>query len=133
VRRAVLADAGPLFAASDDRDQYHDRARRELERLAREQRPIIFPHPLLGECYTLFLRHHPVLLAQTWLAEIQQSVFLAAPEQEDYEDALRRAVRYRDQPISWFDAILAAMSERLRLPVRTFDHHFDVMGVEVWR
>jgi predicted nucleic acid-binding protein len=27
-----------------------------------------------------------------------------------------------------FDAVYAALAERLDLPVWTFDHHFDVMG-----
>jgi hypothetical protein len=31
------------------------------------------------------------------------------------------------------DRALAAMSVPLAAPVWTFDHHFDVMSVEVWR
>jgi predicted nucleic acid-binding protein len=35
MRRAVLADTGPLYAAADPDDAHHEQARRELRRLAR--------------------------------------------------------------------------------------------------
>jgi predicted nucleic acid-binding protein len=35
--------------------------------------------------------------------------------------------------ITLFDATLAIVASRLRLPVWTYDHHFDVMGTSVWR
>jgi hypothetical protein len=31
------------------------------------------------------------------------------------------------------DAVIAEISGRLEAPVWTFDHHFDVIGVKVWR
>ncbi len=43
------------------------------------------------------------------------------------------ALRYQDQDLSLFDAIAAVVSERLSLPVWTYDYHFEVMRVEVWR
>jgi len=54
---------------------------------------------------------------------------------EDYQDASVTILPYRNQDISLslFDAVLAAMSDRLEAPVWTFDHHFDVMRVDVWR
>jgi hypothetical protein len=32
-----------------------------------------------------------------------------------------------------FDAVTAGTSRRLGLPGWTYDHHFDVVGVEMWR
>jgi len=32
-----------------------------------------------------------------------------------------------------FDAVTAVVGRRLRMPVWTYDHHFDVVRVEVWR
>jgi hypothetical protein len=40
---------------------------------------------------------------------------------------------YQDQDISLFDVVLAAISDRLKAPVRTFDHHVEVVKVKVWR
>jgi predicted nucleic acid-binding protein len=41
--------------------------------------------------------------------------------------------RFPGRRITLTDAVLATMSPRLRLPVWTYDHHFDIMQVEVWR
>ena len=49
MRRAVLADAGPLYAAADPDDAYHDRAQRELKRLARDKREVLLAYPALAE------------------------------------------------------------------------------------
>jgi len=38
-----------------------------------------------------------------------------------------------DQPITLFDATVAAMATRLNFDVWTYDHHFDVMRIGVWR
>jgi predicted nucleic acid-binding protein len=32
-----------------------------------------------------------------------------------------------------FDAVTAVLARRLELPVWTYDHHFDVMRIAVWR
>jgi len=41
--------------------------------------------------------------------------------------------RFADQPISLFAATMASKSEQFNLPVWTFDHHCDLMGIAVWR
>jgi len=92
-RRAVLADAGPLFAATDDRDQYHAHARRDLDRLERERRPIVIPYPVLWECYSLVLRHHGPSPAQSWLLEMRDAGLLVAPDVQDYVAAMQRVAR----------------------------------------
>jgi predicted nucleic acid-binding protein len=132
-RRAILADAGPLFAAIDDRDQHHGRARQESDRLVREQRPVIVVYPTLGEVHRLLLRHHDPRYAITRIAELRDTTLLLTPSTDDVVAAIDRLARYSDQPISLFDALLAVMSDELGLPVWTYDHHFDVMGVAVWR
>jgi predicted nucleic acid-binding protein len=52
---------------------------------------------------------------------------------EDYRHAILRLRSLKDQSITLFDALVAAMSGRLGLEVWTYDHHFDVMRVGVWR
>jgi len=96
-----------------------------------ERRSIALLYPSLWECYTLVLRHHHPRAAQSWLAELRETVILLKPAPEDYESTLRHVARYRDQPITIFDALLAVMSDRFALPVWTFDLHFDMMGVSV--
>jgi predicted nucleic acid-binding protein len=38
-----------------------------------------------------------------------------------------------DQRITLFDATIAAVAANLGLEVWTYNHHFDVMRVPVWR
>jgi predicted nucleic acid-binding protein len=38
-----------------------------------------------------------------------------------------------DQDISLVDATVATLGTRLKVEIWTYDHHFDVMRVPVWR
>jgi predicted nucleic acid-binding protein len=58
---------------------------------------------------------------------------LINPTPEDYRRAIEKIGAVADQPITLFDATVAILAARLRLEVWTYDHHFDVMGVRVWR
>jgi predicted nucleic acid-binding protein len=67
VRGAVLADTGPLYASTDSDDDHHERARRQIKKLAEEKREVLITYPTLLEAYSLvFLswetdRHRPGL------------------------------------------------------------------------
>jgi predicted nucleic acid-binding protein len=132
VRTAVLADTGPLYAAADPDDTHHKRARRELSRLARERQEVLVTYPTVLEAYTLVLFRLGKQAALHWLDEVA-SAALVNPVAEDYRHAFARVQSLKDQPITLFDALLATLSHRLGLPVWTYDHHFDLMRVNVWR
>ncbi len=82
------------------------------------------------ETYHLVLRRLTLADAHDWLVETTAAARLVNPSPEDYRLAGERVRRYRDQAITLFVAVL---SEHLDLQVWTYDHHFDVMGVNVWR
>lgn len=132
MRRAVVADTGPLYAAVDPHDGHHQRAIQQLQKLAREKREIIVLFPTLLEAYALVLPRLGVKVASRWLAEATSAILLN-PTPEDYRQAVSRAQSFSDQSISLFDATVAAVATRLALEVWTYDHHFDVMRVPVWR
>lgn len=132
MKRAVLADAGPLYAATDPEDAHHKRAREELQRLAREKRQVLVAYPTLLEAYTLVLFRLGKRTATDWLEQMASAV-LVNPSPEDYRLAASRVQALADQPVTLFDATLATLATRLRLEVWTYDHHFDLMRVEVWR
>jgi hypothetical protein len=67
MKRVVLADTGPLYAAVDPDDQYHGRAQRELKRLSRDRRAVVVVYPILLESYTLVLYRLGKQAALTWL------------------------------------------------------------------
>ncbi len=132
MRHAVLADTGPLYAAVDSHDEHHHRAVRELQNLASARRDVVTAFPTLLEAYSLVLLRLGPQIASGWLAEMTETPLLN-PTVEDYQLAFGRLRLLPDQEITLFDATLAALATRLKLEVWTYDHHFDVMRVPVWR
>lgn len=130
--RGVLADTGPLYAASDEGDQHHPRALRQLKELDRDRRQVLIAYPILLEAYSLLLFKLGRRAASGWLAEVSDASFLN-PAPEDYARGLIILRALPDQDITLVDATLAALATRLGLDVWTYDHHFDVMRVGIWR
>jgi predicted nucleic acid-binding protein len=128
----VLADTGPLYAAADPDDAHHKRAHRELSRLAAAHCEVVVAYPTLFEAYTLILFRLGESAALNWLEEMTSAAFVN-PIAEDYRQAIAKVQSMRDQPITLFDALVATLAHRLSLEVWTYDHHFDVMRIAVWR
>jgi len=128
----VLADTGPLYAATDPDDAHHKRSRRELRRLAEENYEIIVAYPTLLEAYTLVLFRLGETTAARWLEEMAGAA-LVNPSADDYRQAIVRVQSLKDQSFTLFDALVATLAGRLGLEVWTYDHHFDAMRVAVWR
>ena len=130
--RAVLADAGPLYAAVDEADEHHRKARQQLQTLDAERRNVVIAYPTLLEGYSLVLYRLGVLAAQKWIASLAGTALLN-PDSEDYGRAVITLRNFPDQTITLVDATVATLAFRLGLEVWTYDHHFDVMRVPVWR
>ena len=133
MKRAVLADTGPLYAAVDHDDEHHARAQRELKRLAREKREVVLAYPTLLEAYALVLYRLGNQAAFAWLKDALVGAALINPTPEDYREAASKVSEMRDQPITLFDATIAVLAARLQIEIWTYDHHFDVMNTSVWR
>lgn len=132
MRLAVVADAGPLYAANDRRDEHHRRALRELHQLSTKQAEILIPYPILLETYALVLYRLGGPAAMGWLDEASESLFVN-PAPDDYSQGLMTIRKFPDQRITLVDATVAAMAYRMGVQVWTYDHLFDVMRVPVWR
>jgi len=133
MRRAVLADTGPLYAAADPDDAHHQRAHRELKRITRDKREVIVAYSTLAEAYTLILYRLGKEAASSWLNDVRNGVALVNPTPEDYQEAMQKLLAFPDQPITLFDATLAVLCGRLGAEAWTYDHHFDLMRAAVWR
>ena len=131
-KRAVLADTGPLYAAVDSDDAHHKLARQQLQTLAAERYEVFVAYPTLLEAYSLILFRLGRHAAVRWLGEIAAASLLN-PSAEDYRQASMKAGTFADQAITLFDATVAVLALRLKLEVWTYDHHFDLMRVGVWR
>jgi predicted nucleic acid-binding protein len=125
--RAVLADTGPLYAALDPEDGYHKRALQE-----RDRRQIVVLYSTLLEAHSLIMFRLGRDVASEWLTEMANAALLN-PVPEDYREAAARIRSLTDQPITLVDAVAAVIATRLQVEVWTYDHHFDVMRVPVWR
>jgi predicted nucleic acid-binding protein len=130
--RAVLADTGPLYAANDEGDADHQRALRELKELSADGREILIAYPILLEAYSLLLFKLGRHAALSWLSEVSDAPYVS-PTPEDYARASATVRTLADQNITLVDATVAALAVRMGLDVWTYDHHFDVMRVPVWR
>jgi predicted nucleic acid-binding protein len=130
--RAVLADTGPLYAVNDEGDTHHQRALRELKELARDRREVLIAYPVLLEAYSLLLFRLGRSAASGWLAEVSDASFVN-PTPDDYVRGSTTVRALADQSITLVDATVAALAVRLGVDVWTYDHHFDVMRVQVWR
>ena len=132
MREAVIADAGPLYAAVDPHDLHHHRALEELERFAQSRQQVLVSFSTLLETYSLVMRRMGRQVARKWLAEMS-SALVVNPNPEDYRQAATRLQAFEDQPITLFDATVAVLASRMGLRVWTYDQHFDIMGASVWR
>ena len=130
---AVLADTGPLYALVDSSDSLHVRARHDAKRLKRAGLRVIVSRSTACEAHALLLRRVRASVVQTWLQDLKRGCALINPGSVHYEAAVRRLASLPDQSITLFDAVLAEVADHLDMPVWTYDHHFDVMSVAVWR
>jgi predicted nucleic acid-binding protein len=130
--RAVLADTGPLFAAADEDDAEHERALLQMDELDRDDWGVLIPYPILLESYSLVSKRFGSQPALRWLGNAVEASLLN-PTPEDYSVACAIVRALSDQDISLVDATVAALATRLKVEVWTYDHHFDVMRVPVWR
>lgn len=130
--RAVIADTGPLYAAVDPDDQYHQKAQADLKQLQQENLGVVIAYPTVLEAYSLILYRLGNETAKTFLQQIVSGVKLVNPTVDDYSAATELVGNFPDQKITLFDGITAIISYRLSSPVWTYDYHFDVMLVSVW-
>ena len=130
--RAVLADTVALYAAADESDSLHERAMQDFSKLENDDCEIMLAYPTLLETHSLVLRRMGVEAAARWMNYVSDAA-LINPTPEDYRQAIAKIRAFSSQDITLFDATVAAVALRLGLEVWTYDRHFDVMRVPVWR
>jgi predicted nucleic acid-binding protein len=130
--RAVLADTGPLYALSDPSDQYHRRAREQMTRLGAEGYLVAVTYPTISETYTLVLRRLGANYAHGWIEQVLDGIVAINPEPAEYQQAILQVLRYPDQVITLFDALIAVIAEKMCQPVWSYDRHFDLMRANRW-
>lgn len=130
--KGVLADTGPLYAAYDSSDSYHSEAQRSLKLLAQQSLPVILAYPVLLECHNLLLKRFGTPTGLRFLQEMKAGTLMINPNSVDYDRAIQMLGTYEDQRITLCDATIAVISQRLKLPIWSYDFHFDVMRSQRW-
>ncbi len=131
--RAVIGDTGPLYAGIDPDDQYHQQTQADLNQLQQENLGVIVTYSTLLAGYTLVLYPLGNETARIFLQQIFAGVELINSTVDDYLATTELVENFPDQRITLFDALTAIISNRLGLPIWSYDYHFDVMLVSVWR
>jgi predicted nucleic acid-binding protein len=124
---ALILDTGPLLAALDRSDAYHQVCRALL---AGTSEPLIIPSPVLTEL-DYWLEKYGGATAQIALVdEIINGVYTVTDlEPDDYLRVREIMARYADAAVGFVDAAVLAIVERLREPkLATLDRrHFGIL------
>jgi predicted nucleic acid-binding protein len=132
VTRFVIADTGPLFALNARDDGYTSRAMREMTAIRSEGGQVYVPQSTVLETYSLMMRQIGISRAQRWLNEVRRRTGIIPLDEQHYAEAFTLVLKYPDQDITLFDALLHVVSTRTGIPVWTYDHHFDILGTARW-
>ena len=131
--KAILADTTPLYGAIDTSDQFHARAQAEIQRIAKEKLIVVLSFPVYMETYSLLLYRLGFEQANRFSQNCLESANLLNPTEEQYLKAIKKVQQFPDQTITIVDALTAILADELNIPVWTYDYHFDVMKISVWR
>jgi uncharacterized protein len=133
LRRTVLADTGPLYAAFDVSDQLHDRARSDFDHLSAGAWTVAVTLNVLAEGHRLVLHRLGPEAGRTWLSQTMAGSSVLIATLEDLVGAVETIHHFGDDALTLTDALSAVAARRFEVSVWTYDHHFDLMGVDVWR
>ncbi len=131
--KAILADTTPLYGAIDTSDQFHARAQAEIQRIAKEKLIVVVSFPVYIETYSLLLYRLGFEQANRFSQNCLESANLLNPTEEQYLKVIKKVQQFPDQTITIVDALTAILADELNIPVWTYDYHFDVMKISVWR
>ncbi|PIG92182.1 hypothetical protein [Gloeocapsopsis sp. IPPAS B-1203] len=93
----------------------------------------MIPYPIFLKTHSLILKRLGIQIGFRNIQEISVGTEQLQPAFEDCQMATQIIQRYPDQAITLFDATIAAISQRLRVPIWTYDFHFDAINSMVWR
>jgi predicted nucleic acid-binding protein len=120
-----VVDAGPLYAALDERDEHHDAARAILERADLQ---LVIPALAAAEAIYMVQQRTGPTAESAFLTGLAQ-MDVVAPNPDDFLRMADLVERYADWPLGGCDASVLALAERLgTTTVITFDHrHFGAL------
>ncbi|MEV7907979.1 type II toxin-antitoxin system VapC family toxin [Streptomyces anulatus] len=122
----IVIDSGPLVAAVNIRDRYHEPCARLLRS---HPGPLLVPATVVTEVCQLIERRQGSKAEAAFLSSFRTGLVLADVTTEDLDRMSELVEVYADLPLGAVDASVIAVAERLGLTeVATFDRrHFTVV------
>ncbi len=118
--RAALLDTGPVVGLLSEADQHHAASVAAIKTSAGKGRKLCTSWEVVGEAYTLFRMRlaparsaGPALVVLRWARE--SGVEVLATVEGDHQRAAALLEQYGQLRLSYVDALLLALAERLRV------------------
>jgi predicted nucleic acid-binding protein len=133
-RRRLFVDASAFIAIADPSDRYHDEATRYLESLPASVARVT-SQAVAAEAYTWLRYKRGHRVAATWLdvldsSRAEQRLMTIYHDEVDGENAEMLLRRYRDQALSYVDALTLASAQRYNVgAIFGFDRHLALTGI----
>lgn len=122
----ILLDTGPLVALSDERDQHHRTATRELNTFGDERFSTC--EAVLAEACFILSRPYVRQRLRTMLRDLRVQVLPSQQGASLWASALEWMEKYADHSPEWADAYIAVLSGlNPELRVWTFDREFHTI------
>jgi hypothetical protein len=124
---ALVLDTGPLLAALNQSDAFHEVCRALLDGFSE---PLVIPAPVLVELDYWLGIHGGASTQVAFIDEVVAGVYRVADlEPDDYVRAREIMARYSDAAVGFVDAAVLAIVERLNEPkLATLDRrHFGIL------
>ena len=132
--RATLLDSSALVALLDPRETRHSDVQQQLSALLSSADALFVSSFVIAETYRrlLYKRNVSKDVPLGFICDVFSGSFnVVRPIEDDETEAVGILKRFRDQQLSFTDAVSMAIMKRLGLlKVLTLDWHFTLMGFE---
>jgi predicted nucleic acid-binding protein len=131
----IYIDTGAFISRHLAKDQYHGPSVAFWNVIAKKSESCVTSNFVLDETFTLLGRRGGYAFAAQRARNIYTSemINIIRPHQEDELKAVDLFEKYSDQKLSFTDCIsIVLMQSRKIKRVFTFDHHFHILGYQVF-
>jgi uncharacterized protein len=134
LKSSLLIDTGAFIALLDPNDDLHAEAKAFYQALPPTAH-YLTTQAVVGECYTFFRYRQGASAAARWLdyldsARASHHLRLLYSDEVDGLQAEHILRRFRDQSLSYTDALTLALAERHKpQAIFGFDHHLALTGL----
>lgn len=131
----IYVDTGAFLARYVAADQYHRRAIKGWDRMARERPRCFTSNFVLDETFTLLARRAGYTFAteRARILYASPALTILRPDRDDELRALEYFQKYADQKVSFTDAVSLALMRKTQLKLAfSYDRHFQQAGFTIW-